>query len=129
MSFDLFISFIGGYMNIVYVTLYSLTIVYRNFNLDQSLLKKIYSFDGRDEIDEPCFENDMILMRHRVEQKKPFLMTFRRYCCSTCLNWFCCCIKNANWINWRRKELRYREELVSRLNYEVDILEMIRIIR
>ena len=34
MSFDIVISFLGGYMNIVYVTLYSLTIVYRNFNLD-----------------------------------------------------------------------------------------------
>lgn len=57
-SFDIVISFLGGYMNIVYVTLYSLTIFYRNFNLDQSLIKKIFSLDGRDESSEPVLEKD-----------------------------------------------------------------------
>ena len=47
------IAFLGGYINVVYVIFFAATIFYRNFNMDMSLIKRIYSVDGRDQASEP----------------------------------------------------------------------------
>ena len=97
-----------------------------------SLIKRIYSVDGRDQTSEPAavLADDVELMRHRVKSKRPFLMTFRRYCCSVFLVYICCCLKRRlKCLRRRAKELAHLEELTRRLNLETDLLELVRTCR
>ena len=67
-------------------------------------------------------------MSHRVKSKKPFLMTFRRYLCSSLLVYIfgCCCGKRCKCLSKRERELKNLEELTKRLNLELDVHEMVR---
>ena len=66
MSLDMVIAYLGGYINVLYVVFVALTSFYRGFNLDQSLIKRIYSEDGRGTSAEPFFTDDIDQMKHRV---------------------------------------------------------------
>ena len=101
------IAFLGGYINVIYCACSMLTIFYRNFNLDMSVIKRIYSVDGRDNSSEPDFTDDMELLKHRVSKKKPFLMTFTRYMVSNILLFFlsCCCLNRYRCLKKRKQEL------------------------
>lgn len=97
------IAFLGGYINVIYVLFHMMTVFYRNFNLDMSVIKRIYSVDGRDQASEPDFTDDMELLKHRVGRRKPFLMTFGRYMVSNVLVFFfgCCCLKRSKCLKKR----------------------------
>ena len=123
------LGFLGGYINVVYVGFCVLTWWYRDFNLDQSLIKRIYSQDGRDTEAEPHFDEALDLFKHRVDNRKQFLMDFNRYCCSQILLKFfclCCCLNKSKCLRERQKELHQRDELLSRLNLEIDLVEIVK---
>ena len=65
-SLDVVIAYLGGYINAIYFGFVLLTSCYRDFNLDQSLIKRIYSEDGRDTSAEPRFDFDVDLIRKRT---------------------------------------------------------------
>ena len=96
-------AYLGGYINVIYLLTLFTTLHYRDFNLDMSMLKRIYSQDSREQKSEPQFNNEKELLSHRVKSKKPFLMTFRHYCCSKLLIYTCCCCKQKKCMKRRKK--------------------------
>ena len=48
MSLDMVIAFLGGYINVIYMVFFVLTFVYRNFTMDMSFVKRMYTVDGRE---------------------------------------------------------------------------------
>jgi len=117
-------------MNVVFMVLSQFTLFMNGFNLDMSLIKQMYTTDGRDESNEPAFSDSKDLMKHRLDAKEPFLMSFKNYASA----WFatgclCFCFKQRRCYKKRAKMLERFYELRSRLNHEIDMLEVVRVMR
>ena len=68
-------------------------------------------------------------MKNRVQSRKPFLMTFWGFCCSNCIVNICCfcgCLNKVKCMQRKIKVVKQREELLSRLNLEIDLVEIVR---
>ena len=130
LSLDTVLAQIGGYMNVVFLVLSQFTFWMNGFNMDMSLIKQMYTLDRRDQSEEPDFDDPKKLVKHRLDRKYPFLLSFKDYMSA----WFatgCLCFyfKERNCYKKRAKTLNRFYELRSRLNHEVDLLEMVKVTR
>ena len=57
LSLDSVLAWIGGYMNVVLMVLSQFTVFMNGFNLDMSLIKRLYSEDGRSDGAAPEVDN------------------------------------------------------------------------
>ena len=129
MSLDMLLAMLGGYFHIIYLACFAITFMYRNYNFNMSLIRKIYHTDSRGTEKEPTFVNDIDLLKHRVKTKETFTISFWRFTASFFLLKFCCfckACKKCACMKKRENELSYHDELTSRLTTEIDILEIIR---
>ena len=102
------IALLGGYINIIYMLFGFPTMLVHGFNFDMSLIKRMYTVDGRDEKREKRkkFEDPVDSLKHRVQNRKPFLMTFSSYFVAVILTQTCfCCCKEKKWFKKRAKLL------------------------
>ena len=128
LALDHILAMIGGYMNVVIMLLSQFTVYMHYFNMDMSLIKQIYTFDGRDQSSEGTFSTAKDLLRHRLKKRTPFFWSFKGYISASCITCFCC-FKDWKCYKKREKTLYRFNELRQRLNHEFDMLEMVRISR
>ena len=130
LSLDSVFSSIGGYMHLVILFFSQLTIYMNYFNMNMSFIKQMYSTDGRDQAGEADVNGDPKgLVERRLQNRKPFLWSFRGYLSAKFLRCCCCCFKSRKCFKRRNKTLVRFYELRERLNHEIDILEIARILR
>ena len=71
-TFDQVLAFIGGYIGLIYAIVGVMTAPYRDYSLDMTLIRQVYSQDGRDGRlgEEPSFTTENDLINHRFDNKR-----------------------------------------------------------
>ena len=71
-TFDQVLAFIGGYIGLIYAIVGVMTAPYRDYSLDMTLIRLVYSQDGRDGRlgEEPSFTTENDLINHRFDNKR-----------------------------------------------------------
>lgn len=93
LALDNILALIGGYMNVVILLLSQLTVYMHFFNMDMSLIKQMYTVDGRDQASEGTFNQPKELLKHRLDMRMPFFWSFKGYISARWVTCLCCCFK------------------------------------
>ena len=129
-SLDMILGMVGGITSVIWGMLAILISPYQDFALQQSLLGSIYPTSPQLDEDRGGWANlkeATWALKQTVSERGQFTYTFWEYYGTWFFKTCCCCFLKKQKLWWRRREWRYNryEDILERMNSEIDVLKFI----